>query len=195
MTRSYVTVVSGMPRSGTSCMMRMLQAGGLPALTDGRRPADVHNPHGYFEYELVKQLPHDASWVGNARGKAVKIIYPLLRYLPSEIEYRVVFTERDLKDVFASQRAMLLSRGDPAAGQDEKRLIKALRTELEGIKEWLARQSHIQSLEVPYAELVRESAGWSSKISHFLSGGLDEAAMANAVDPSLQHDWRLQSEF
>jgi hypothetical protein len=195
MTRSYVTVVSGMPRSGTSCMMRMLEAGGLPSLTDRRRLADSHNPHGYFEYELVKQLPRDASWIGNGRGKAVKIIYPLLQYLPTEIEYRVLFMERDLREVFASQRAMLLSRGDPAADQDENRLIPVLRTELLGIKEWLAGQSNMQHLYVPYAELTRESAGWSRKISHFLSGGLNEAAMAGAVDPSLRHDWPLQSDF
>jgi hypothetical protein len=195
MTRSYVTVVSGMPRSGTSCMMRMLEAGGLPPLTDGRRLADSHNPHGYFEYELVKQLPRDASWIGNARGMAVKIIYPLLRHLPSEIEYRVLFMERDLREVFASQRTMLLARGDPAAGQDEKRLIPLLRAELFGIKKWLAGQPNVQHLDVPYAELTKESAGWLSKISHFLSGGLDEAAMAGAIDPSLRHDWPLQSDF
>ena len=183
--RDYVTVVSGAPRSGTSLMMRMLEAGGIPALTDGQRPPDAHNPHGYFEYSPVKRLADDASWIEAARGQAVKIIYRLLMHLPLRMSYRVVFMERDLEEVFASQRDMLRAQGDAAASQEAARLIPALAAELRVAKEWLARQPNMSVLAVPYAEVVRDPLTWSHEVSRFLGPGLDEAAMTAIVDPSL----------
>jgi len=166
-------------------MMRMLDAGGIPALTDGHRPPDVHNPGGYFEYDPVKRLAEDSSWLEAARGRAVKVIYRLLPYLPERLDYRVVFMERDLEEVFESQRVMLRARGDPAAGQHEDRLLPALAGELRNAREWLARRPGVRVLAAPYAGVVREPADWSRKVSGFLDGGLDEAAMAAAVDPTL----------
>jgi len=185
--RDYVTVVSGAPRSGTSLMMRMLESGGIPALTDGQRPPDPHNPHGYFEYSPVKRLAmgNDASWIEAARGQAVKIIYRLLMQLPPRMSYRIVFMERDWEEVFASQRDMLRAQGDAAASQEAARLIPAMAAELRGAKEWLARQPNMRVLAVPYAEVVRDPLTWSHEVARFLSGGLDETAMAAAVDPSL----------
>jgi LPS sulfotransferase NodH len=183
--RDYVTVVSGAPRSGTSLMMRMLEAGGIPALTDGRRPPDAHNPHGYFEYGPVKRLAEDASWIEAARGRAVKVIYRLLTYLPPHMSYRIVFMERDLEEVFASQRDMLRAQGDAAASQEAARLIPAMAAELRDAMDWLARQPGMPMLAVPYAEVVRDPVKWAREVARFLGGGLDEAAMAAAVDPSL----------
>jgi hypothetical protein len=102
----------------------------MPLLTDERRPVDLHNPRGYFEYEPVKHLAEDSSWVEAARGRAVKIIYRLLRHLPNDIEYRIVFLERDLVEVFESQQDMLRSKNDPAALQDRERILSALSVEL-----------------------------------------------------------------
>src|SRR5579872_1312474 len=109
--RDFVTIVSGLPRSGTSMMLRMLAAGGLPILTDGVRTPDEDNPHGYLEWEGVKSLARDASWVASARGKGVKVIYYWLRDLPRDCRYRVIFMRRDLDEVLASQAAMLERRG------------------------------------------------------------------------------------
>jgi LPS sulfotransferase NodH len=183
--REYVTVVSGAPRSGTSLMMRMLEAGGIPALTDGQRPPDAHNPHGYFEYSPVKRLAEDASWIEAARGHAVKIIYRLLTYLPPHMSYRIIFMERDLEEVFASQRDMLRAQGDAAASQEGAHLIPAFAAELRVVKDWLARQPNMPVLSVPYAEVVRDPVTWAHDVARFLGGGLDEAAMAAAVDASL----------
>jgi LPS sulfotransferase NodH len=183
--RDYVTVVSGAPRSGTSLMMRMLEAGGIPALTDGQRPPDAHNPHGYFEYSPVKHLAEDASWIEAARGRAVKIIYRLLMHLPPRMSYRIVFMERDLEEVFASQRDMLRAQGDAAASQEGTRLIPAMAAELRAVRDWLARQPGMPVLAVPYAEVVRDPLKWAHEVARFLGAGLDEAAMAAAVDPSL----------
>ena len=104
MNREAITVVSGLPRSGTSMMMGMLEAGGMELLTDGIRTADQDNPKGYYEYERVKQIEHDQAWLVDARGKAVKMIAALLRHLPPEHDYRIVFMRRDVGEVLASQR-------------------------------------------------------------------------------------------
>ena len=192
--RDFVTVVSGMPRSGTSLMMRMLEAGGIPPLTDGVRAPDVHNPYGYFEYEPVKQLSKDSSWMPAARGRAVKIIYSLLRFLPQVIPYRVIFMQRDMAEVFDSQQDMLRARGDAAAGQARGRMIAALEAEIVEAKEWLARQPDIRVLAVPYAGIVQEPSRWATAVADFLSGGLAEQAMVAAVDPALyrhRHDRRV----
>ncbi len=185
--RDYVTVVSGAPRSGTSLMMRMLEAGGIPTLTDGQRPPDAHNPLGYFEYGPVKHLAlgDAASWMEDARGQAVKIIYRLLTYLPPRMSYRIVFMDRDLEEVFASQRDMLRAQGDAAASQEAARLIPAMAAELRAVKDWLTHQPNMSVMAVPYAELVRDPVTWSREVSRFLGAGLDEAAMAAAVDAAL----------
>ena len=186
--RNYVTVVTGMPRSGTSLMMQMLAAGGLTAVTDNRRAPDIHNPRGYFEYEPVTRMTQDASWMAAARGKAVKIIYRLLPHLPPDLEYRAVFMERNLGEVFRSQRDMLRARGDAAAGQEEDRMIAAFTAELEQTRRWLGGQPNIHTLFVAYSDVISDPALWSSRLSHFLDG-LDESAMAGVVDPGLRHHW------
>lgn len=185
-TRDYITIVSGVPRSGTSLMMRMLEAGGIPALTDNIRQPDAHNPHGYFEYEPVKRLATDSTWMKNARGKAVKIIYPLLRHLPPGFEYRVIFMDRDLAEVFDSQREMLATRCDPAASQHETRIIATLAQEVHAAKHQLTARPSTAVLTVSYAELVTDPSKWSAEVSRFLIGGaLNEAAMALIADPVL----------
>lgn len=188
--RNYITVVSGVPRSGTSLMMRMLQAGGIPALTDGVRPPDAHNPHGYFEYEPVKRLASDSSWLEAARGRAVKIVHRLLLHLPEGFEYSVIFMDRDLAEVFASQREMLAARGHEAAQQGESTIVPALAQEVLDARKWLSSRPNIRVLNVPYAGLVCEPARWSAEISSFLGGDLNEAAMAAVVDPALHRHRR-----
>ena len=109
---SAVVVVSGLPRSGTSLMMQMLEAGGVPILTDGERACDADNPKGYYEYEPVKALQNgDSDWLDKAEGKAVKVISFLLRHLPQKHRYRVVFMNRNLDEVLASQEKMPVTRG------------------------------------------------------------------------------------
>ena len=169
--------------------MQMLRAGGMPLLIDDRRAADVHNPRGYFEYEPAKHLAADSSWMKTSRGQAVKIIYRLLRHLPGDVDYRIVFLERDLAEVFESQQDMLRSMNHPAAFQDRERILSALAAELDEAKQWLSHRSNMQVLAVPYADVIANSMRWSHEISRFLDG-LDESAMAAAVDPALYRHTR-----
>lgn len=184
--RDYITVVSGAPRSGTSMMMQMLDAGGLPALTDHQRKPDVHNPSGYFEFEPVKSLARNASWMPLARGKAVKIIYRLLWYLPPQFDYRIIFLERDLADVLASQGEMLRARGHSAADQDAKHMLGVFEREIRDTRAWLARQPNMRVLIAPYGEVVAAPKQWTGNVSRFLDG-LDENAMAGVIDAGLRH--------
>jgi hypothetical protein len=183
--REFVTVVSGLPRSGTSMMMQILVAGGMPALFDAARPADEDNPRGYYELDAVKHTRRDPSWLLQAPGKAVKMVHLLLYDLPADRAYRVLLMQRDLREVVASQRAMLRRRGQPGAALSDEQLRATFAAQMQQVEAWLARQAHMRSLPVPYAEVVAKPAAWAARIAAHLGGGLDTAAMAGAVVGSL----------
>ena len=148
-------------------------------------------PHGYFEYEAVKRIARDSSWMESARGKAVKIIYRLLLHLPQGFEYRIVFMDRSLLEVFHSQREMLMAGENTAANQNETVVVRALAKEVEEVgKTWLAEQSAMRVLYVPFAGLVSEPAKWSVDVARFLEPGLDAAAMSAVPDASLYRQRR-----
>ena len=182
--RPFLTIVSGLPRSGTSLMMKMLEAGGLPVLVDHVREADVDNPRGYYEFEPVKSLKADASWVAPALGKAVKMVYLLLMDLPQDQEYHVVFMRRNLEEVLASQRAMLDRMGRPSPLDDAK-MAALFRDGLARFEAWVADRPNFRLLDVSYNGLVTDPALILPEVDRFLGGGLDLAAMARVVDPSL----------
>ena len=185
MAPEFITVVSGLPRSGTSLMMQMLHAGGLPVLSDGLRAADENNQRGYFEYEPVKRLRSDRSWLPQARGRAVKIIHLLLRdlLLDGSLQYRIVFMRRPLDEVLSSQRAML--QRDGKAGADPALLKKAYENQLAQIDTWLAAQACVSVLPVHYHHVVQAPWSVAEALDAFLGPGLDIVAMVGAVDPAL----------
>ncbi len=185
-TPTFVTVVSGVPRSGTSMMMRMLAAGGMAVLTDQLRQADPDNPEGYYEFERVKQLEKgDQAWVAGAEGKAVKVISALLEQLPPAYQYRVIFMERDLQEVLASQRKMLVRRGEDPDRIDEAAIGQLLTTHIAHVKSWLVRQPNFQLLTIDYNQMLNAPQQFVTQINHFLSDRLDGAAMATVIDPTL----------
>jgi hypothetical protein len=185
MTHDFITIVSGLPRSGTSLMMQMLHAGGLPVLTDGLRTADENNQRGYFEYEPVKRLRSDRSWLPQARGQAVKIIHLLLRdlLLDGSLHYRIVFMQRPMTEVLASQRAMLEREGKTAA--DAAVLAKAFEGQLTQINAWLAAQPLISVLPVSFHQVVQQPQTVAQALTDFLGLELNTPAMLQAVDPQL----------
>jgi hypothetical protein len=185
MERNFITVVSGLPRSGTSLMMQMLAAGGIPPMSDELRTPDESNPRGYFELEAVKRLRADQSWLTNAQGHAIKIIHLLLRELPVDgcFEYRVLFMKRALAEVLASQRAMLERQGKTSA--DPMVLTKVYQAQLAQVEQWMALQSCFSVLFVEHHHLINSPVEAAARISEFLGGDLDTAAMAAAVDPLL----------
>lgn len=183
-TQGVVTIVSGLPRSGTSVMMQMLHAGGLAALADGERAADIDNPRGYFEFERVKQIKTDKAWINDAVGKVVKMVHLLLLDLPAEYEYRVVLMRRDLDEVLASQKKML-ERSGRAGGQLPEATMKTIfAQQMEKVVGWMKQQENVQFVEIDYRDVISKPQDVARSLNSFI-GGLDEAKMAAAVDPSL----------
>jgi hypothetical protein len=166
-------------------MMQMLAAGGLPLLTDGVRAPDEDNPRGYFEYEPVKRTKRDASWVPLAEGKAVKIVYALLRDLPAGHDYRVIMMRRDPRETIASQRAMLRRTGREGANVGDEELMTLFAKEREQVAAWLARQPNFQVLDIEHRGCLNDPAAVASRVNAFLGGTLHEAPMAGAVEPAL----------
>ena len=182
--RPFLTIVSGLPRSGTSLMMKMLEAGGLPVLVDNVREADADNPKGYYEFEPVKALKADASWVAGARGKAVKMVYLLLMDLPQDQEYRVLFMRRNLDEVLASQKAMLDRMGKPAPLDDAK-MGGLFRDQLAKFDAWVKGRPNFRVLDVSHRDLVTDAPPILAEVDRVLGGGLDLDAMARVVEPTL----------
>ena len=187
MSHNFVTIVSGLPRSGTSLMMQMLAAGGMQVLTDGRRAADQHNPRGYFELEAVKHTRTDHSWLAQAEGKAVKVVHLLLPHLPSDREYRVIFMHRNLTEVIASQRAMLQQQGRPVATLPDSKLGEIFEKQLAEVRQWLSQNPNFQVLNLRHRNVIEMPLTVAQQITAFLGGDFDPKRMAAAVEPNLHH--------
>jgi hypothetical protein len=166
-------------------MMQMLEAGGIPALTDGVRAPDRDNPRGYLEFEAVRRTRQDPSWVAQAEGKAVKIVYVLLRDLPPGCTYRVIMMRRDMREVIRSQRSMLERAGHAGAGVSDERMAAIFEEEMKSTGEWLSHQPGFDVLEVDYGDCLLSAPAVAARVNRFLGGALDERRMAAAVDASL----------
>jgi len=180
-----VLIVSGLPRSGTSMMMKMLAAGGLPVLTDEIRSADIDNPQGYYEFERVKQIETDQAWLEEARGKVVKMIAALLKHLPPDYDYQVIFVQRRIEEILASQRQMLIRRGEPIDTISDERMAALFQKHVERVQAWLAEQPNFDVLYVHYNSILEEPLPHARRINEFLGAALDVERMAAVVDPTL----------
>jgi hypothetical protein len=178
-----IIIVSGLPRSGTSLMMQMLDHGGIEVVTDHIRTPDTDNPRGYYEFEQVKKIKDDVSWLPGTRGKAFKMVSQLLYELPANQTYRIIFMERDLDEVLLSQEKMLARLGKPAAPRSD--IKRAFTAHLNKLRPWLAQQRNFEVLYVKYNDLVERPEEQAGRIGAFLGGLPDVGNMARAVDPSL----------
>ncbi len=183
--RDFVTIVAGLPRSGTSMAMRIIDQGGIAALIDEVRQADEDNPKGYYEFEPVKQTKKDASWLETARGKVVKMVYRLLYDLPDNYQYRVVFMKRRLEEVIASQNVMLDRKGKAGGSLSDDQLLATFRKEVEKVEQWLAEQPNFKTLYIMYNEVLEDAGPKVTAINEFLGGDLDTEKMLAVVDKSL----------
>jgi hypothetical protein len=180
-----IVVVSGLPRSGTSMAMKMIEAAGFEIVTDGVRSADEDNPKGYYEDERVKNLhkDDDREWLKGCRGKAVKIISFLLKSLPGENNYQVIFMNRKITEVLASQQKMLDRRGEEQGPPDEA-MAKMFERDVKEARFFL-RRPHFDVLEMDYNEAVADPKKMAASIAEFLGGDLDVEKMAAVVDRKL----------
>ncbi len=179
--KNTVVVVSGLPRSGTSLMMQMLQAGGIEILADSKREPDANNPRGYLELEAVKSLDKDNSCLKDAPGKAVKIISHLLKHLPGEYEYKVILMRRNMKEIIKSQQKML----HEDENETPEGVVKYFEQELKNVISWAESSPNVKALNLNYKDVLNNSAEEIQKINKFLGIQLDAEKMAEIIDPTL----------
>src|SRR5271166_1560743 len=179
-----ITIVSGLPRSGTSLMMQMLAAGGLSILSDGERKADTDNPRGYLEWERIKQLPKDPGCIAEAEGKAVKVISQLLLSLPAGRDYRIIFMQRPLPEILKSQDEMLARRGNRGAAGNSV-IADAFQRHLTEVHKWLAGKPSVAVLRMDYHRILREPQAAAEAVADFLKVPLNVEAMTQQVDANL----------
>ena len=180
-----IIIISGLPRSGTSMMMRMIDAAKIPILTDNIRKADEDNLKGYYEFERVKKLEVDRDWLPLAEGKAVKVISWLLKYLPINYEYKVIFMQRDINEILASQRKRMERRGEKDDNIPDKKMAEQYQLHLEQVDNWMKTRSNIKSMYVSYNDTLKNPRETAIRISDFLELKLDNDKMVETVDLSL----------
>ncbi len=182
----FITVVSGLPRSGTSLMMNMLEAGGMKILCDNLRMADQDNPVGYFEYERVKDLiKGDHAWLTVASGRVVKVISTLLPNLPTNHRYRIVFMRRDMAEVLASQKKMLINRGEDPEKTSDAQMALIFEKNLRQVDEWIQTHSSVSRIDISYNQLLRDPEPLVEQVNQFLGGNLETGKMLNVINPDL----------
>ena len=184
----FITVVSGLPRSGTSMMMKMLAVGGMYILTDNIRVSDEDNPRGYYELEKVKALKNgENEWLSEAQGKAVKIISALLQHLPPQHQYKIIFMRRDLKEILASQKQMLVRRGEPTDKIDDNTLGSLFKKHLLQVEKWISQQPNIGVTYVNYNDMLQNPEPDIQKVIQFLDMSLDKNLMQGVPEKNLYH--------
>lgn len=181
-----IIVVSGLPRSGTSMAMKMLEAGGVAPVQDGIRTADEDNPKGYYEHERVKDLhkEEDRTWLQASRGKAIKIISFLLAHMPEDNNYKIIFMRRDIKEVLASQTKMLDRRGESNDTSDEA-MTSAYKDHLWKVNRLLKRRKDFETLDLDYRGVLDDPQTAAESIRSFLGGDMDIEKMVGVVDKNL----------
>lgn len=193
-TKGYITVVSGLPRSGTSMMMQILKAGGLSPVSDEIRSADISNTNGYFEHEAVKALAHgNIECLLNADGRAIKIISSLLKFLPLERQYKVIFMHRDINEVVESQTKMLLALNKPSDNDNDEQIKSLYLKHINNIKKWIEHQSNIEVLHLNYDEMLNEPEINTHRILDFLNLTLNSkktfSEMIDCVQSGMRHNF------
>jgi plasmid maintenance system antidote protein VapI len=184
-----IIIVSGLPRSGTSMMMKMLAAGGIEVLTDRIREADENNPEGYFEFEAVKKLKEGQfNWIDDSYGKAVKIIAALITYLPGDHHYKVIFMKRNMAEILSSQRKMLERMGKPDDNISDETLARIYENHMRSVESWLSTQANIDTIFVNYNEMLVNPEKPIAQIHEFLGRNLNLAAMAGVINKNLYRE-------
>ncbi|HGY54962.1 MAG TPA: sulfotransferase family protein [Caldithrix abyssi] len=185
MNQMTITIVSGLPRSGTSLLMQMLRAGGMELLTDRHRLPDENNPRGYFEYEAVKNISNDNTFLEEARGKAIKIISHLLAYLPERYYYNILFMRRNIDEVILSQNKMLKKLNAPYQEENAEHIKQDFIKHLHKIHIWMRQQDNVRFLYIDHRRILNQPHTEAARIVHFLQLDLDTQKMATVIDPSL----------
>ena len=194
--KGTITIVSGLPRSGTSMMMQMLKAGGMEVFTDESRKADESNPQGYLEHEAVKRIARDKRWLPQAEGKVVKVIAQLLKHLPPNFHYKIIFMERDLAEVVNSQQKMLARLKQISTNTMPYNLRSNFEKVVREAKQNEETKPNMEFCFVSHKEVIKNPFAEAFRINEFLGGQLTVEKMAQAVKPELyRENTHIQNEI
>ena len=181
----YITIVTGLPRSGTSLMMKILDEGGLETVQDNIRQADIDNPNGYYEFEKVKKIKQDSSWLPETQGKVFKMVSMLLFHLPPTYKYKLVFMRRNIDEMLTSQTKMLKRLNKPGPPVTDEQISALFTKHLDDFGVWVGKQANIELIYIWYSDLMQQPCVETGRINQFLGGSLNVAKMAAVVDPTL----------
>ncbi len=181
-----IIIVSGLPRSCTSMMMKMLEASGMTPLTDNVREADEDNPKGYYEFERAKKLREgDVAWLPDAQGKVVKVISALLPHLPPTYNYRIIFMRRAIPEILASQRKMLVNRGEDPDKVSEGELTTLFQKHLRQVNDWIESRPNVERIDIHFGQLIEDPLPQIDQLNQFMGSTMSVDKMAGVIDPNL----------
>ena len=184
--KGTVTIVCGLQRSGTSLIMQMLEAGGVQVMKSDHKPADIHNPKGYYELSEAQLLAQGAGFLKHCTGKAVKVYAHFLPHLPPDYNYKIIYIHRDVYEIIKSQNIM---GGNTGAAHFST--AQALENRREKALGWIRQTPGISLLELDYREVVNHPEIHAESIASFMESELNIHDMTMAVDKSL---YRQKSE-
>lgn len=182
---TIITIVSGLPRTGTSMMMKVLKAGGMKIVADNIRKSDVDNPQGYYEYEMVKKIKEDTRWLKETKEKVFKMVSMLLYDLPSSENYKVIFMKRKMSEVLTSQRKMLERMGQNTNSQSDEEMWELYNKHLDGVAKWMKEQTNIDVLYINYNDFIEDPSEQIEMVSRFLNYKLNTEEAVKVVDKAL----------
>lgn len=171
---SVPVIVTGLPRSGTSMLMQMLRAGGVPVNFDATRERALQerftdaNPQGFLE------LGRGAALAGVPAGMATKVWPIIVPRLPLDKIYKVLLITREEA---ARRRSYDRMRGHVIPEQQHARALgnfAAMRAYLE------AQPQSFALLDLAYAQVVADPRATARAIGTFLGwdGWQEESAVA-----------------
>ncbi len=187
-----ITIVSGLPRSGTSMMMKILDAGGMEVVTDGIRKADEDNPCGYYEYERAKKIKEDTAWLKETRGKAFKVVSQLLYELPSNENYKIIFMKRKMNEILVSQKKMLERVGNNKDDISDEKMGGSFDKHLSKITEWMDKRKYMDVLYIDYNDILKNPSEHIKTINRFLNDKLNVENAVKAIDKSLYRNRQVK---
>ena len=181
--QEWGVVVTGFPRSGTSLMMQILEGAGVDVLTDNKRQPDTNNEKGYFELDAVKNTLVDQQYLAELPGKAVKIVFPLLRFTKPAFPLKVIWMDRDLASTLMSQDKM---KNNDAIGASFQ-LLENMQKEKVLHETWLNQHDHISYLRVNFNDLIQNPEKQLARLVEFLELSVSTEALVNIVNPKMKH--------
>lgn len=166
-------------------MMSMLAGGGMEIVSDQKREPDPDNPEGYYEDQRVKRLKQNTAWLETCKGKAIKIVSPLLKSVPDNLQCKIIFMQRDLAEILASQKKMLARRGQPEGALSDEQMAEKFQLHLQKMDNWLSLRKNWDVIEIRYREVIENPYGEVRRVNSFLGNRFDIEKMALKVNKRL----------